>query len=49
MVHIGQMSREEKEKRVKELWLKVYNKAHGASILLNQLEALRTKIQIFGR
>jgi hypothetical protein len=34
------MTKEEREMRVKELWMKAYHKARGASILLNTFENL---------
>ena len=43
------MTKEEKEVHIKDLWSRAYHKARGASILLDQLEALRMKIEIFGR
>lgn len=43
------MTDEERGRHLLELWQKAYRKARGASILLNQLEALRLKINVFGR
>ena len=47
--NLSSLSPQEREERIKELWLKAYGKARGAAIMLNQFEALKIKIQMFGR